>query len=782
MHFSKLNTTMKMSTFIFRALLLFCLFPAALIAQDNGINGNSKPNRTFFPDEYSVLDDDPAPPPPNDEMMIRSLDNSRKHYLRALGFIDRGDTSLAAKYFNRALSILNRLASYPGIEQNDDFTELAQSIVDDYETYIRDLDEMENSSLFFVRDKLFSEIDTYLNQSGPEIETINVPRDSLRKVIAGLPVMERELTIPMDTNEAVRKSLAFLTKNKIGIKFTKKCLARSSKWFPMILRIAEEEGAPFELAYLAMTESGLNPNAVSSAKAVGLWQFMRSTGKLYGLNSSSSLWLDERRDPVKATRAAMRHLVDLYNDFGDWHLALAAYNCGPGCVKRAIRRTRKDNPDYWEVRKKLPRETAHYVPLYIAAVMVAMNPEAYGFDLDEIKFEDEFLYETVQLNESVNLKALAKCVEMEEEELKLLNPELIRSFTPPDRIPYELRIPVGKREMFDVTFAALTPEEKRPWIFHEVKRRETLYRLSKKYGVSRKEIAALNGLRSYRSRLKTGTILKIPVPYSEMQGDNTATLSSTEQKGEYITHTVRRGESLYRIAQKYGVRLTDLRNLNDISYNDDNLRVGEKLIIAKNPAASSTASTQTKTPQIKKIERPKVVKHKVRRGETLGQIADDYGVTIASIKNLNRIRGSKIITGQILKVETTKERISSSGYAANPKKEKIVHKVRRGETIGTIAARYGVRESEIKKWNSGKIRGNTIFANSYLSIYPNGTVKGSSSTSKTVNRPPKYYRVRKGDNLIKIARKFGVSVSSLKRKNKNLNERRLQIGQRIRIQ
>jgi membrane-bound lytic murein transglycosylase D len=757
---------MRIIGFIITAFLLsFAVEYSAAQSEKPALKPLSK--HKIFPDEYSELDEVPTPSSTRDEALLNHLEKARQKYLQALILIENGDTTAAAGYFEKAINLLNRLVSYPGIELNEDFTDLAQSIIEDYETFVKkpELTE-ENSSLFVIREKLLDEFEDY--SENVEIKSIDMPApDSLP--VAGMPVPgeyfrpKTAFQVPLDDNEHVQTGIRFLTENRIGRKFFEKCLRRSTRWFPMLVRIAHEENAPVELIYLAMIESGLNPHAVSRAKAVGMWQFMRSTGELYGLNDESSIWVDERRDPVKATRAAMRHLVDLYNDLGNWHLAFAAYNCGLHCVRRAMKRSNEENPSFWDIRKYLPKETRKYVPLYIAAAKIAQRPEAYGYDLNEIEFEDEIKYDTYIVTEPVNLNALARCAGISLEELRKLNPELVNSGTPPDLPAYELKIPYGSRQSFIANYATLTPKEKQPWVVHKVRRGETLWRIARKYGVSAHEISDVNNLSGHRARLQIGQILKVPTDPAELQQKSMAAKKSNGS-GESVSHKVRRGETLYSIARRYGVRVTDLRNWNDIPYNNDNIKPGQRLIVARSAVGDSD--------NIDKIEKPKIVKHRVKPGETLSEIAENYGVTMSSIRNMNRINRNKIYSGQILKIQT------SGDYSPSQPKT-VVHKVRRGETLSTIARRYGVTQEQLRKWNPRDIKGTMVFSGTRLKVHTNNYAKGSSSSHSNA---PKYYRIRPGDTLISIARKFGVSVSSIKRKNRSLDERRLRIGQRIRIQ
>ncbi|HRI31532.1 MAG TPA: transglycosylase SLT domain-containing protein, partial [Candidatus Kapabacteria bacterium] len=393
--------------------------------------------------------------------------------------------------------------SYPGIEKNEDFLDLAQSIIEDYEGFVDEIDNLPSASAAFVlREKLFQEVDAYGRNNDNKINII--PTDTVGKTyVRSIP----GTTVPITINDAVEKSVAFLTQNK-GRKFYQRWLERSGRWFPMMKRIAQEEGVPQEIVYLSMMESGLNPNAVSRAKAVGLWQFMQSTGEMYNLRVTR--WTDERRHPEKSTRAAMRHLRDLYGDFGDWHLALASYNYGPNGVRRAIKKTGMDKPTFWDVVPYLPKETRNYVPLFLALTIVTSNPAEYGFDIEQINFEPEHTFETMVVNESVALSVLAQCAGVSLDELRSLNTELTGISTPPGK-PYELRLKVGTLQTFRERYAALTDEDKRPWIDHVVQKKETLLSIGRRYSVAAQQIADLNGISDASSKLRRGAVLRIPL-------------------------------------------------------------------------------------------------------------------------------------------------------------------------------------------------------------------------------------------------------------------------------
>lgn len=779
------------------------------------VQSKSVKESKIFPDEYSELDEVPVPTGTKDKAVLKTLEQSRQKYLQALLLIEKKDTVNASKYFEEAIKILNKLVNYPGIEQNDDFSDLAQSIIEDYESFVQSIDNLdENSSLFIIRDKLLQEVESgKTTKPSPKIQTITLTKDT---TAAQKDIVKAEgdtFQIPMDDNEFVQKNITFLTTGKPR-KVYQKWYERTTKWFPLFKQVAREEGLPEEIIYLAMIESGLNTGAVSRAKAVGMWQFIRSTGELYGLNKNGSVWIDERRDPEKATRAALKHLKDLYNELGHWHLALAAYNCGAGGVKRAINRSKLENPDFWALRPFLPKETRNYVPQFIAAAKITMNPDKYGFRKSDMQFLDEYKYDSYKIKEPVSIKALAKCAGISPEEFQAYNPELISSCTPPDIDEYTIKLPVGTKPAFIATFATLTPEEKLPWVEHPIEKGETIASLSDFYGVSEQQITSANGLSSSRTKLKPGNFIKIPIDLkdylalkekqekiktSENEGvesnqtkTDVAIVQAVPAPANFVTHTVADGENLNTISQRYGVRLSDLRNLNNIPYDTENIEAGTVLKIASNTSTEPKQTLSAETP--KKTNAPLVVRHKVREGETLAQIADDYDVSIESIKSVNRIK-KNLIAGQTLKIETTSA--VRAKYAERnlqvPKRDKqltettvekkLSHKVKKGENLSMIAAKYGVTESQLQKWNPKTISGTKILSGTKIKVYQETTSKGSATANtKKVNKLPKYYSVKGGDNLSKIADKFGVSVKSLKKANKGVTNQNLKKGQKLRIQ
>lgn len=760
---------------------------------DTSASKTSTPATPVFPDEFSDLDEGTQTSVTWDEGVIEQLEFARRRYLKALSAIESKDTTEAAKEFERAIVILNDLASYPRIEENGDFSDLAQSIVEDYETYIRNIDDLdENASVFLLRERIFEEVDR--SKVAGTVEALSVPR---------LPKPDRvpETVIPLTVNEEVEKEMAFLMSAN-GRKFLKKWIERTGRWFTMLRTIAAEEQMPEEIIHLAMIESGLSPKAVSRAKAVGMWQFMQPTGKDYDLDVT--FWHDERRDPEKATRAAMRYLKDLHADLGDWHLALAAYNCGPGNVRRAIRKTGLAKPSYWEVREHLPRETRKYVPLYIATTLITMNRDQYGFPNDSLSFHPAWSSDVVAVNEPCNLSALASCAGISVDSLRDLNPELVRTCTPPSNRAYPLKVPVGTASTFQQRYALLSDDEKRPWMVHKVDRGETLAGIARRYSVSADEIAAVNGLRGYNARLRRGSTIRVPVgapsvsltaapapataspvptptvaaTASETTPRTAAATRSAPAAARAAVHVVQNGENLSSIARRYGVRVTDLRTWNELAFDNDAIHAGDTLTV------SVTDIARAGTSSVERLAVKRTVTHTVLRGENLESIAAFYGTTTDRLRDLNRLgRRATVKAGAELRVETS---LSKSDLAAvqrgAPTGKAITHKVRKGENLSGIAALYGVDERDVRRWNADVVDGSTVFSGTRIKIYTADSQKGSNAPS-TAKRPPKTYKVRRGDNLSGIAEKFGLSVESIRAKNRALRTTTaLRTGQVIRLQ
>jgi membrane-bound lytic murein transglycosylase D len=359
--------------------------------------------------------------------------------------------------------------------------------------------------------------------------------------------------IPMILNDSVENHLEYFKTR--GRDVFQRWLDRSARYIPMMKEIIREKNLPEDLVYVAMIESGFNPYAVSWAKAVGPWQFMPATGKNYGLKID--WWIDERKDPVKSTHAAAEHFKDLYNLFGSWPLALASYNAGAGKVQRAVLRTRSE--DFWDLKasRYIRKETKNYIPKYMAATIIAKNPEAYGFTLSTI---EPFNYDEVEINGMTDLRLIARCAGCTYEEIKEMNPELKRWITPPDITSYVIRLPKGTKQTFLTNFAAIPADQKIRWERHQVGKGDTLAGLAKQYNTTPEAIRDINGLR--KNRLTPGKHLIVPVDINGTAHDVSSLAPQQAGKRQQILYRVRRGETLWKIAKDHEVTVSDIKEWN----------------------------------------------------------------------------------------------------------------------------------------------------------------------------------------------------------------------------
>ncbi|MGE5172734.1 MAG: transglycosylase SLT domain-containing protein [Betaproteobacteria bacterium] len=310
--------------------------------------------------------------------------------------------------------------------------------------------------------------------------------------------------IPMTINDHVQREIqSFQTLER---DFFVESYKRSGRYRGEMVKALREAGMPEELSWLPLIESGFKVRALSRSRALGLWQFIPSTGYKYGLKRNA--WIDERLDPAKATAAAIAYLTELHQMFGDWATVLAAYNCGEGSVARVIRGQKIDYLDnFWDFYERLPRETARYFPRFLAVLTILKDPARYGFTLDEI--DTPLSYETVTIEKPVHLSSVAENLEVDLEELTALNPELRRDATP--NSPYALKVPVGKGEavLASIEQMARWTPPKVEYVVHRVRRGETLYMIALRYRTSMQRIREANNLRSGRM-LRIGQRLKIP--------------------------------------------------------------------------------------------------------------------------------------------------------------------------------------------------------------------------------------------------------------------------------
>ncbi len=449
-----------------------------------------------------------------------------------------------------------------------------------------------------------------------------LPRDKTRE---GL-----EFDIPIVINEKVEHFIQYFqttARNKFS-----NWLARSEKYIPFMKNLLKENGLPEDLVYMSLIESGFNPYAYSRSKASGPWQFIYLTGKKYGLKVN--WWVDERRDPEKSTIAAAKYLKDLYDMFECWYLAAAGYNAGENKIASAMKRYRTE--DFWELTKYryLKKETKDYVPQMIAAALIAKDPEKYGFT--NIEYEEPLRYEKVKVPGLTPLSLISEACEVSLEEIKDLNPELRRGVTPPDESGYEIKIPYGKKERFLRNFEMLQPLRKFQFKTHLVKRGETLPKIARLYRVEVEPIVEMNRLDG-TGRIHRGMTLLIPLSMDEKVkpmavAQKKKNGNSPYRTPEEIIYTIKKGDTLWSIANEMGVNIGALSRWNNL-HPEKKLVPGDKLKIRMDSSAENASRAKGE----------KEVIYIVKKGDTLWSIAQRYNVTVSEIKTWNHLEGSDVI-------------------------------------------------------------------------------------------------------------------------------------------
>jgi membrane-bound lytic murein transglycosylase D len=443
-----------------------------------------------------------------------------------------------------------------------------------------------------------------------------------------------------------------------------RAFARSGRYHDMMVRILKQEGVPQDLIYLAQAESGFQPTAVSRAGARGIWQFMGSRARGYGLQRSA--WVDDRQDPEKSTRAAAHHLKDLYAQFGDWYLAMAAYNSGPGTVQAAVRRT--GYADFWELyrRNVLPKETRNYVPIILAVTIMTKNLSHYGFD--DVSMDEPTAFDAVTISYPVDLRLVADCVDRTPAQLQQMNPSLLRLSTPKEGT-FELHLPAGTKQQYQTAIAAIPSGMRLWWRYSTVHSGDTLAALAHTYRTTAKAIEEANHLDG--AELPIDAKLIIPVTPSKQ-------VSDTGTYARRITrYKVRKGDTVQTVAENFGVSAQMVRRWNGLRGDSLHGRTVLALHLPVSPSgelasaspsrpsrrsskavhpdsvkgsAAKSARASVKASDEDAAEQASVLRHKVKSGETLYSIATTYKTTVAALKRNNQ-NVATLRPGMVLVVE-----------------------------------------------------------------------------------------------------------------------------------
>ena len=649
----------------------------------------------------------------------------------------------------------------------------------------------------------------FQRQMGRSLDSMKLmPAESL--AIAGAEC-QRGITydVPMVWNDRVQRALIFYVKNrKVTID---RWFYRASYYLPVMRKMFADSGLPQDLAYLPLIESGFNPLAYSYAHASGVWQFISSTGKLYGLRHN--YWLDERRDPIKSTVAAIAYLKKLYGDFGHWHLALAAYNCGENGVSRSIARCQHN--DFW--RLKLPEQTKCYVPFYLAAVTIAKNPKRFAVDMPATI--NTFALDTVHVSDCINMGDIAQGIGVPLDTLKKINPQILHWCTPPDVTETVLYLPKGQSGAFRDFYAQLPPEKRVKWCRYQIKPGDNIRKIAQQFHITADGIRAINRLK--KDRMAAGHFLFLPLPGST--SDSTVaylppiSASADEDALNDITqYVVRRGDSMGKIAHKFHVTCAQLYRWNHLSAKSC-LRPGRSLIVRFAPAPEPEPLISAAAPGGDSLKAGGT--HIVRKGDTPFSIAARAGIKLGDLIAWNNldpktpavrlgdtlrlgrpaaaeppaspaktegsappaldsaaahdVKGAAAPSGDWASALSDEKPADSAGTKSDPKTSRS-YIVKPGDNLFRIAQACAVSLQALLAFNH-------LNANSVVHPGDSLHVPPDASAMALPHRDVVYYKVKEGDTLRQIAATFGISLDELYKYNNLQPDSALVPGEVIRV-
>lgn len=580
-----------------------------------------------------------------------------------------------------------------------------------------------------------------------------------------------QFSLPIELNERVMREIHYLS--KVARTFTEGSLSRKTLYDSLIYSKLKEEQLPEDLIFLALVESGFKLKAYSRAKASGLWQFIPETGKRYGLDVN--YWVDMRRNPELATKAALSYLKRLHNEFNDWLLAIAAYNCGEGRIRRLLREARSDSTmdssrviTYWELQ--LPKETMHYVPRILAAMVIGHYPEHYDLIIEP---QVNVPFDTITVFDCLPLDVIAKAVGVSEDSIRSLNPELIKAFTPPDQFEYVLRIPFGSRDVFAVAYEEMDKSQFSRWFHHKVKSGENLGVISRKYGLSISAIQSANGMKN--TKLRAGQTLLIPLPSVSNKKSSPNKLSKPYKAKEYV---VKLGDNFASIARKFGISVDLLKSWNSLGDNSI-LKVSDTLYVSKPKLEEK--NKKVSTPQLP------IKKYTVKEGDSYHSIALALGVSSIDLMKINKGMQQRLKVGEEIQVPFPKPKAKvqeKQKIKVWAPKKKDFYVVQNGDNLYSISKKLGITVSDLQNWNNKGTNTN---------IYPGEKLKLHQTSSSVTSIPQKvtkisptpqnttdYHVVEKGESLWDIARRYKISIAEIVKWN-NLQDTKVKVGDRLKI-
>ncbi|OWV26358.1 lytic transglycosylase [Fibrobacter sp. UWB1] len=696
----------------------------------------------------------------SDSLAIRP---SWTYYQYALQAMDNQEWLLARHYLDESLRQLvsERFDStYKNVSAAEDSAYRAKMplrIVRALDEVYPNVAELGENAENFVRNEVSIEGVDALDESEADSAALLV----IESFLDTLDVSQ--FTLPVRFNERVLQEIYYMTNSARA--FMSGSLNRKTAYDSLIYAQLDAAKMPRDLIYLALVESGFKLKAYSRAKASGMWQFIPETGKRYGLEVD--YWVDMRRNPELATMAALKYLNRLHDEFGDWLLAMAAYNCGEGRVRRLLREMQEDSTrdtsvavTYWDL--ELPKETMRYVPRILAAMVIGHYPEQYEMTVEQTYRPD---FDTVTVFDSFPLEEVAKLLKVTEDTLRSLNMELVKWCTPPNKESYLLRLPVGTRTAFVDGYDKMEKNSFSSWHHHKVRKGENLGVIARQYGIKVSELQQANDMKS--SRIRAGQTLLIPIKVTPKPKS-----SKGKKPHKVRTYIVQSGDDVASVARKFGISQDSVRAWNSLDVAAI-VKTGDTLVVSKPEPKPQVESDR---PQKDRPKISKGAKYAVREGDTFADIAKSYGVPVVMLMQANQGFSRRLTVGDSLvipeyvkkKAEKKPAKSESKPAAKKTSNEKVsVYVVQQGDNLSSISRKFGTSVAKIQELNSmGK--------STSLSV---------GQKLKVASAPEAEYKVhtvKKGEGLWDIARQYNVTIEDIVKWN-DLNDTKIKMGEKLKI-
>ena len=701
----------------------------------------------------------------SDSLAIRP---SWTYYQYALQAMDNQEWLLARHYLDESLRQLvsERFDStYKNVSAAEDSAYRAKMplrIVRALDEVYPNVAELGENAENFVRNEVSIEGVDALDESEADSAALQV----IESFLDTLDVSQ--FTLPVRFNERVLQEIYYMTNSARA--FMSGSLNRKTAYDSLIYAQLDAAKMPRDLIYLALVESGFKLKAYSRAKASGMWQFIPETGKRYGLEVD--YWVDMRRNPELATKAALKYLNRLHDEFDDWLLAMAAYNCGEGRVRRLLREMQEDTTrdttiavTYWDL--ELPKETMRYVPRILAAMVIGHYPEQYEMSVEQTYQPD---FDTVTVFDSFPLEEVAKLLKVTEDTLRSLNMELVKWCTPPNKESYLLRLPVGTRSAFVEGYDKMEKNNFSSWHHHKVRKGENLGIIARQYGIKISELQQANDMKN--TRIRAGQSLLIPIKVTPKPKANRG-----KKPQKVRTYIVQSGDDVAAVARKFGISQDSVRAWNSLDVAAV-VKAGDTLVVSKPEPTPQVENESAKNQPSK--NRPKLAKgekYAVREGDTYAAIAKTFDIPVVMLMQANQGFNKRLMVGDSLvipeyvrkKGEKKQAKSESSKPAAKkPSNEKVsVYIVQQGDNLSSISRKFGTSVAKLQELNN-------MGSNTNLSVGQKLKVAGAPEVEY------KIHTVKKGEGLWDIARQYKVTIEDIVKWN-DLQDTKIKMGQKLKI-